>query len=522
MTDSIFFNGTLLTQDPAKPRAEALAVDGGRIAAVGTREDIGNLAGPHTRPFDLGGRTLIPSFNDAHVHVWKLGHLLTTMLDLRGVESIGELQEMLRAASLRLPSDAWLLGRGYNEARMKEGRQPTRADLDAAVSDRRVYLTRTCGHMGVANGRALEAAGIHAGTADPPGGVIVRDESGEPTGLVQENAIDLLNEVIPEPTPDEYRAMIEAASRHQHRAGITSATDPGVRPALLDVYRSLADEGMLRSRFNAMLLHEQGKGSDSPPHHESDFLRFDSIKFFADGGLSGATAALREPYRHAATRGVLRLEEGELFEAAERAERSGLHVGTHAIGDAAIDRVLAVYERLAGPRPGRRRRLEHFGLPDVSQMGRAARLGVHVAAQPVFLHSLGENFRRYLPEGYLSRCYPLKDMLEVGLQLALSSDAPVVEDDNPLLGIQAAVLRSDRAGEGIAPEQAITVAQALYAYTMGGALASGDASNRGSLSPGKWADLVLLDRNPLEIDVEALAEVGVDGTFVGGEIVYER
>ena len=523
MTDAIFFNGTLLTQDVANPRAEALAVQWGRISGVGAREDIENLARPGTGRFDLGGCTLVPGFNDAHVHVWKLGHLLTTMLDLRRVEGIGPLQEKLRAAHQKLPPDAWLLGRGYNEERMTERRHPTRSDLDEAASGRKVYLTRTCGHMGVANSAALEAAGIAADTVAPPGGVIVRDETGEPTGLVQENAIDLLNEAIPDPKESDYRNMIDAASRRQHQFGITSATDPGVRPALLEAYRKMADEGMLRSRFNVMLLHGSTESASALPDvYESDYLRFDSVKFFADGGLSGATGALRERYRHAPTKGVLRMEENELYEVASRAEAHRLHVGTHVIGDAAIDRVLAVYERLAEKRPRRRRRCEHFALQDAEQLKRAAHLGVHVAAQPVFLHSLGGNFGRYLPNAYMPRCYPLRDVLDAGLPLALSSDAPVVENENPFLGMRAAVLRGDPDRSPIAPEQAITVAEALYAYTMGGALASGDATNRGDLAPGKWADFVVLDKNPLEVEPEALTEIKIAGTFVGGEPVFER
>ena len=523
MVDTLFFNGTLLTQDPQSPVASALAVAGGRIAAVGSLDDVGNLAGSGTRRIDLEGRTLIPGFNDAHVHVWKVGHLLTSMVDLHNVPSIVELQERLRSASRRLREGEWLLGRGYNEARIKEGRQPTRQDLDHAVSDRRVYLTRTCGHMGVANSQALQAAGIDANTADPPGGVIVRDESGEPTGLLQENAVDLMNQVIPEPTRAECQVMIEAASRHQHRLGITSATDPGVRPTVLDAYRSLAEEKALHSRFDVMLLHERGRDLNAlPKGYPSDFLRCDTIKFFADGGLSGATAALRQAYRHSPTRGVMRLQEDDLQELAGRAERHGFHVATHAIGDAAIDMVLSVYQKLDQQRPRRRRRLEHFALPDAFQVEKASRLRIHVATQPQFLQSLGENFRRYLPEAYLARCYPLHSLLEHGLELALSSDGPVVEDDNPFLGIQAAVLRRDSKGATIAPEQAITVAQALYAYTMGGALACGDALNRGSLSRGKWADLVVLNRNPLESDPNALSEIGVERTYVAGELVYLR
>jgi len=217
----------------------------------------------------------------------------------------------------------------------------------------------------------------------------------------------------------------------------------------------------------------------------------------------------------------MRLQENELLELAGRAERSGFHIATHVIGDAAIDMVLSVYQKLDQQRPGRRRRLEHFALPDALQVERASRLRASIVAQPQFLQSLGENFRRYLTEAYLARCYPLHSLLENGLALALSSDAPVVEDDNPLLGIQAAVLRRDSKGATIGPEQGITVSQALYAYTMGGALACGDASNRGSLSRGKWADLVVLDRNPLESDPNALSEIGVERTYVAGELVYQ-
>jgi predicted amidohydrolase YtcJ len=503
--------------------ASALAVAGGKITAVGSLEDVGNLTGPTTRRIDLEGRTLIPGFNDAHVHVWKVGHLLTSMIDLHDVRSTAELQETLRSASRRLREGEWLLGRGYNEARMEEGRQPTRQDLDHAVSDRRVYLTRTCGHMGVANSQALRAAGIDADTVDPPGGVIVRDGSGEPTGLLQENAVDLVNQVIPEPTRAECQVMIEAACRHQHRLGITSATDPGVRPTVLDAYRSLAEEKALRSRFDVMWLHEPARDLDDLPEpHRSEFLRFDSVKFFADGGLSGATAALRQAYRHSPTRGVLRLQEAELQELAERAELRGFHVATHAIGDAAIEVVLSVYQKLGNDRPGRRRRLEHFALPDAHQVERASRLRTCIATQPAFLLSLGENFRRYLPDAYLSRCYPLRSLLMNGLGVALSSDGPVVKDDDPFLGIQAAVLRQDSNGATIAPDESITIAQALYAYTMGGALACGDASNRGSLSQGKWADLVVLDRNPLESDPERLSEIEVERTYVSGDLVYER
>lgn len=522
-SECVFFNGILHTQDPACPRAEALAVADGKIVAVGTSDDIENLVGPRTRRIDLEGRCLIPGFNDAHVHLWKVGHLLTTMIDLRTVESIEGLQQTIRHWSARLPEGAWLQGRGYNETRMKEGRQPTRWDLDEASPDRPVCLTRVCGHMMVANTKVMELSGITSSTGAPPGGTVVRNERGECTGVLQETAMGLLLPHMPRPSAAEYAEMIEAACRHQHALGITSATEAGVLPDLLRVYRALDTQRKLVSRVNVMAMRKADGETTPlplPERYISDCLRVDSVKLIADGGLSGATAALRSPYRVGPSRGLLRLEEEELFALAKEAKLAGLHVATHAIGDRAIDTVLSVYEKL-DTLPEHRLRLEHFGLPDAADIHRAARLRAIAVSQTVFIESLGPNFRLCLSQEYLTRAYPVRDMLEAGLVVALSSDAPVVEADNPLLGMKAAILRRDCEGEPIATAQAISAAQALYGYTMGGSLASGDDANRGSLTAGKWADLAVLSADPLEVAPEALTEIRVHETYVGGKRVYE-
>jgi hypothetical protein len=518
----VLVNGTLLTQDRRRPRAEALAVDSGRIVAVGSRTEIEPLAGPSTTRIDLEGGALLPGFNDSHVHVWKVGQLLEGILDLRSIGSLAELELSVRKRDSELSEGSWLLGRGYNEARMAEGRQPTRLELDRAAPNRPAALTRTCGHMLVANSRALELAGIDRNTADPPGGAVARDERGEPTGLLMETAMGLLRGVMPEPSPEEYRDMVVAANGSQLRKGITSATEAGATPRLLDAYRELDRALNLRLRVNvmAMRLSEQdGRPYPLPEKFGSDVLRIDSVKLFADGGLSGATAALRETYRHEPTRGLLRLSKEEILSYGRDAQEAGLRVCTHAIGDRAIDEVLDAYERLA-EMGGRGHRLEHFGLPDAEQIERAARVGAMAAPQAVFLHALGANFQRYLSRDYLSRTYPIRSMLDRGLVVALGSDAPVVPDDSPLLGIQAAVTRRTREGESIAPNEAIRVEDALYAYTMGGALLSGDGENRGSLAAGKWADFVLLQRNPESVPSEEIAAIRVVKTFVSGEVVH--
>jgi len=522
VSDSIFYNGTLLTQDPALPRAEAIAVKDGRIEAVGARRDVENLAGPGTERIDLEGRTLVPGFNDSHVHVWKVGQILTGILDLRAMKSLEELKAVVRRRDRELPEGAWLLGRGYNEQFLAEGRQPTRWDLDLAAPHRPVALTRTCGHMIVGNSRALALAGVDRATADPPGGVVVRDSFGEPTGLVQENAMGRLKAVIPEPTPREYAEMVLAAGNDQLSKGITSASEAGATPALLEAYRALDHAGKLPHRFHVMamrLSEESARPLRLPEKVLSDFLRIDSVKLFADGGLSGATAALKGTYRHEPVSGLARLAEEDVFSLGLEAQEAGLRVCTHAIGDAAIDAVLSAYERLY-ERGGRGHRLEHFGLPDGAQIERARRIGAMAAPQAVFLHALGVNFRRYLTDDYLARTYPIRSMLRGGLTVALGSDAPVVPDDRPLLGIQAAVTRRDQEGKSIAPDEAITVEEALYAYTMGGAIASGDQANRGSLTPGKWADFAVVDRNPCEVEAEEIATVPVACTFASGRMVF--
>lgn len=522
MTDLVLHGGVLLTQDPAFPAASAVAVRDGRILAVGSDEDILPLAGPASRRIHLAGRVMVPGFNDAHAHVWKIGHLLTTMVDLRQAASIAAIVARLQAEAARRPEGAWLLGRGWNEARLAEGRAPTRRDLDAAFPDRPVVLTRTCGHIMACNSAALAAAGITAATAAPAGGVIERDTSGVPTGLVHENAMGLLNAASPAPTRDDYAAMIDAALRHQLALGITSTNDAGVDSALLDTYRWMDAEGRLPSRVNVMIRGiVEGTPHLSPlTSYLSQRLRIDTVKFLADGGLSGATAALSTPYRHTGSRGVLRFDDAELLALCRTAHDAGFRIAVHAIGDVAIDQVLRVYEALGrGPL---RHRIEHLGLPSEEHLRRAARLGVIVAPQSVFLHELGRNFRASLPEEWIDRTYPIRAMLDAGLTVALSSDAPVVESDDPLLGMSAAVTRRTAEGETLAPRQAITAAAALRAYTMGGATASGDDANRGSLTAGKWADLAILSANPLTVPPEELPGVRVEQTWLGGNLVHER
>jgi predicted amidohydrolase YtcJ len=519
----LFSNGIIHTVDPDMPNPEAVLVgDDGRIAAVGARAA---LERPGVRHIDLAGRTLIPGFNDAHVHVSWLGLLLTSLVDARihVAPNIGAIVERLAARAQSLPPGSWVEGVGYNEAQLPEARHLTRDDLDGASAAHPILLTRTCGHIAVANSLALRLAGIDAATPDPPGGVIVRDAEGTPTGILQETAMALVGHLVPPPGPELLEAAIVAAQRHQLSLGITSATDPDVAPDQLAVYRAMDERRALLLRMNLLAGRRSGDVRFPLPEvYLSDMLRIDSVKFFADGGMTSATAAISTPYRETGTTGVMIWDDEDLADSMWEAHSANLRVGTHANGDVAIEQVLKIYELLAQRRPGKRHRIEHLALPTPEQLARLRAIGAMVATQTVFLPAMGATFRRYMPEHFYARAYGVRSMLDAGLTVALSTDAPVVADDNPLLGLKSARDRRDHAGVPLGPNQAISPAEALWAYTQAGAILSGDEHNRGSISGGKWADLAVLSGDPLATPPDELLGLVVEQTYVAGELAYQR
>ncbi|MCX6047361.1 MAG: amidohydrolase family protein, partial [Chloroflexi bacterium] len=333
----LFYNGTIHTLDPAYPAPEAVLVDDQqRIAAVGRRQD---LELPEITHIDLQGRTLIPGFNDAHVHVSWLGMLLTRLVDCRihVAPNIPAILQRLTERAQAEPVGTWVEGVGYNEALLPEGRHLTRDDLDQASTEHPIVVTRTCGHVSAANSLALQLAGITAETPDPPGGVIGRDEQGQPTGILQETAMTLVAHLIPEPSADETAHAIRVAMRHELSLGITSATDPAPTPPQVAIYRQLAANNELSVRMNLLPNRRDGDTLyPLPEKHVSERLRIDSVKFFADGGMTSATAAISIPYRETGTKGVMIWESEELADQMWVAHSNGYHIGTHANGDVAL------------------------------------------------------------------------------------------------------------------------------------------------------------------------------------------
>lgn len=483
---------------------EAVLVQNGRIAAAGASADLEALAPPKTQRIHLQGHTLLPGFNDAHVHIWKVGQLRTTLLDLRGITSLAEMYARVEERAKTLKPGEWLWGRGWNEALLAEKAMPAKAVLDQVSPRNPVLLTRTCAHIHAVNSQAMQLSGITPQT-HVPGGEIDYEQ-----GILYETAYGLAFKAMGEPTQAQYELWVKAGCAYLRSLGITSATDPAVDPPLYAAYRALDERGELPIRVNLLCIRRPDGGTETfplPEKHVSDRLRCDSVKFFADGGLSGATAAISQPYKTLKPQsyGILRFEEEELFALALEAHRAGFRIGTHAIGDRALDQVLSIYERLYRQAPGPRHRIEHFGLAGPEHLQKARELGIIAVPQPVFLSELRANYERYVPDDWFCRCFNLRAMFEAGLTVAFSSDGPVVRQVDPLAGLRAALKEPLCAGNEVSLEQA------LWAYTMGGAIAQGDQDNRGSLEPGQWADLVILEgdiRDPYSLRIQATVVAG--------------
>ncbi len=488
MSRKLFYNARVLTQDKRYPQAAAFMVESGRFTAVG--DDLTDADAEER--IDLQGAFVLPGYHDAHIHIWKVGNLLTHMLDLRGVRSMEEMQEKLLDYSRAHPEMSWIQARGFNEADFPDQRMPNKLDLDKVISDRPVVVTRTCAHQIIVNSVALNAAQVQPHTPAPQGGEIKYLPDGSLAGHFTETAIGLILSKIPKYSAAELRMMVNAAQESFIRLGITSATDPAVDRDLLQVYRDMERNGELKVRVHAVPIRVPdgaNKVYPNPERYDADFLKVSTVKFFADGGLSGRTAAVYKPYLHGNETGVLRLTHDNFLQWARESQEAGLMIATHAIGDAAIDLVVRVYQEIGS---GIRHRIEHLGLPSDDHLAMMRSLGVSAVMQPIFIRELGKNFRDALEKERLEQLYPCRKVLDEGINLALSTDAPVVRTIDPAVNIRSAMDRTPENGEPIGPGQAITLSEAQYAYTMGSAVASGTQHNIGSITVGKVADFQIL------------------------------
>jgi predicted amidohydrolase YtcJ len=535
MADLFLVNGNLYTQDPAFPSATAVAMRAGRIWAVGSDDEIRGLVGAGAQTIDLEGRRVLPAFQDAHFHMhdWALG---LGRLPLAGVDSLAELCQAVSEKASQMPPETWILGQGWNETRWPELRFPTRVDLDEAAPDHRVALWRSDLHLVSANSAALREAGIGGDTPDPAAGVIDRDASGQPTGVLRELAIDLLAAVIPPSTEEETVTAMRRGFPLLHRLGLTGIHDYRLMdgadgPPAFRAYQRLraADELGLRLWMHVSGAHlEEAIGLGLRSGFGDEFLRVGHIKLFADGGQGARTAWMLDPYEDTGGYGLPLVSPAEMAGAIERANLAGLSVAVHAIGDRAIREILDILEEMAERHPEQLQRripnrMEHVQNIRPEDVVRLAALNVVASVQPI--HVVDDMAMVELSVGTRARfTYAFSDLLKGGVPLALGSDCPVA-DPNPCWGIHAAVTRQRRDGsppDGWYPAQRLTVAQAVWGFTMGPAQVSGRSQELGSITPGKLADLVVLDRDILAIDPMEIADARVVMTVLGGQVVYQQ
>jgi predicted amidohydrolase YtcJ len=535
MNELILINGNVYTQDSHFPRAEALLIRAGRIISIGSNDQIRSAANSKTQVIDLENHLVIPGLTDAHFHFhdWSLSR---RDLVLRDIGSIQKLQARLSAAARSTPPGKWILGQGWNETAWADRRLPNREDLDLATPNHPVILWRSDLHLAVANSTALRLAGIDTNTTNPSDGVIDRDSAGRPNGILRELAINLVRRVIPIPTESETVQAMREAMPVLHEIGLTGLHDfrimGGVEASrAFRAYQRLRlqDELALRLWMNIPLEHlEEAITLGLRTGFGDDFLQIGHVKLFSDGSQGARTAWMLEPYLDTDHAGMLLTAMEQIAEAVHRADRAGLAVAVHAIGDRANRELIGVFEEMLGQgksnsatRPAAPHRIEHVQNIRPEDLARLAGLGVVPSVQPI--HATDDMPMLEQSVGSRSRfCYTFNDMLKAGLTLALGSDCPVA-DPNPFWGIHAAVTRQDRNAQppgGWHPEQRLSVEQAVYGYTMGPAIVSGRTHLQGSLSPGKFADMVVLDRDIFNIDPAEIADTKVILTVLDGQIVH--
>ena len=532
--DLVFRNGPVITVDDRRPEATAVAVRGRRIVRVGDREDIAGEIGPGTRVVELGDRALLPGFNDNHTHPLSFGQALGQIdAGPAAVGSLAEIQAAFRAAGTgadrRGVRGDWLLARGYDDSRLDVRRHPTRHDLDQATGNRPAFLVRTCGHLAVANSAALAQAGISPATPDPAGGRIDRDEHGEPTGLLRETALQLVRRCLPEPTVAEYNDYLRLAGERFRAFGITSVGEAGIgNSAQFAAYEGLAKTGDLPVRVFTMMLIDPTLEPLAKLGLRTGFgdewLRIGPAKLLQDGSGGGRTAAITGEYRNdPGNAGITIYDQAGLDERLWRAHAAGFQLAAHAIGDRAIEMVLAAYERAltAHPRPDARPRIEHCGICTPAILDRMRRLGVVAVPQPSFVYYLGDSYVANFSPEQLALSYPGRAWFDRGIVAAGSSDVPVVSCD-PFVNLRSAVTRLTRDGQRMGPDQGVTVEEALRMFTLNGAHASYEEEDKGSITPGKLADLVVLDRDPRRVPPEELHTLRAELTVVDGRVVFER
>lgn len=528
VADLVIVNANVHTMNQQQPRAEAVAVYGNRIVAVGSTAEIRRLAGARTRVIDAGGRLVLPGFNDSHLHFLSGGAQLSSV-DLRDAKTPQDFAERIRRYAEKQPRGRWITGGDWDHERWPNAPLPTKELIDAFTTNTPVFVNRLDGHMALANSVALKMAGVTRETKDPPGGLIVRDaRTGEPTGILKDAAMSFVYAKIPPASFAEKLEAARAATNYAATLGVTSVQDMSTNDDV-GVYQTLLERGELKTRVYAVMplpSWEALARTGLRAHFGNDMLRVGGLKGFADGSLGSTTALFFEPYKDAPDTKGLRGEEMDgMLERTREADRAGLQVMIHAIGDQANDQILSIFEQVTKENGARDRRfrIEHAQHLRAHDIPRFAKAHVIASMQPYHCIDDGRWAEKRIGHARARTTYAFRSLLDVGARLAFGTDWSVAPL-NPLFGIYAAVTRRTLDGlhpEGWIPGQKISVQEAVRAYTHGSAYAEGAEKVKGAIAPGMLADMVMLSDDIFRIDPVKIENVIVRLTIMDGRVVYE-
>ncbi len=513
MADLILVNANVITMNPASPKGELVAIKNGKIQTVARNDRLKELKNSKTKVIDCDSKTLLPGFIDAHCHLSAFAHsFLTLNLDRRNnIHSIRDIQARIRKLSQKLRPGDWIRGHGYHEFDLAEKRHPTRWDLDEASTAHPVKVTHRSGHAHVLNSLALSLVGISKESGDPPGGMIDRHlETGEPTGLLFEMDA-FLSERIPPLSAQELERGVKRANRELLALGITSIQDASSLNDMgrWSMFRSWKEKSLLKPRVSMMLgvggLNRKGRHKFTTGLDENQ-LRLGAVKIILDEST-----------------GRLFPSQSQLNEMVLEIHQSRLQVAVHAIEETAVESACSAIEYAIKrfPRPDHRHRIEHCSVCPPNLSKRLGELGITVATQPSFVFYNGDRYLKTVPSGKLKHLYPIGTLMKSGIEVAGSSDCPTVPP-NPLMGIYSAISRKSKAGEAVSTEEGVAPMVALRMYTDHAARASFEEGIKGSITPGKMADLVVLNGNPTRLPSDEIKDLEVEMTILDGEVVWDK
>lgn len=525
----LFMNGKIFPADGQNKEADAMIVSNGKVSWIGKEENIPPVEGVK---IDLEGRRVLPGFIDAHLHPLMLAETSKQIsCTPPGVKSIADMVQALKKLLEGQGPDSWIEGWGYDEGKLEEGRTPDRHDLDQAAKDVPIVLTRTCTHIISVNSKALEIAGITKATPDPPGGKIERDEQGKPTGVLRESAADLVKSKIPVKSLEEKAALLAEYSDTFLAKGITGITEMmGDHNPIdyYDIYKAAVNKGM---KQRAAIYYNWGEFQQLELNDPSIFdserqVYIAGIKLFADGSISGQTAWVHPAFvGDEKNYGISTTSREELLAAGKAAKKYGIQLAVHAMGEQAINQVVdTFYKKADWLAEAPSVRIEHASLPTERALRRAAESGIAFVTQPIFLYAEIESYLNHLGEERSRNSYPVKTILEKGIQLAFSSDAPATawgDPVNPFVGLEAAVNRKAYDCTDIGQEQSIPIETAVELYTK-----AAQAVTRipfvGRLAPGYHADFIVLEKDIFEADKAEISSMTIEETYMGGQMVYKK